>query len=777
MDALIRTINELQDAFATVNYTELNLPQIVVVGAQSSGKSSVLESFVGRDFLPRGSGIVTRRPLVLQLIQEKRHRPVAPPARDGSIRLDTSEDWGEFLHTGNAKFTDFEQIRAEIIKETDRVTGANKGISPKPIRLTIHSPNVLNLTLVDLPGITKVPVGDQPKDIEKLIVNMIRHFVENPNSIILAVTAANTDIANSDALKLASRVDPQGTRTLGVLTKLDLMDSGTNCMDVLTGQILPLRLGYVGLVNRSQHDINTNEPMSYAREKERQFFREHPNYSQIANRLGTPYLAKTLNALLLKHIRNTLPEIKHKIQEDLIRQQKELALLGDQMVDKQPSALLLNLLQRYADAFRDAVNGRAQEIGMHELQGGARISHIFTENYMKVISEIDPCEGLSGQDIRTAMKNSTGPRPALFVSENGFELLVRMQVHRLEAPSSQCAELVLEELLRIALTSDHVLQRFPTLRSRVTEVATQYIRSRLRPTTEFIHTLVEIDSSYVNTAHPDFVGGTRALHEMMEKMVAVAEEKAEKEYEAKRQQRQIQQAEQAALQAARAAARQHQEMQQQSSHAGGHMPASRQQQQQQRNAQSDSEQPDNRRHGPGGLLSNIFGGGRRKEERKDEKPAVEISNPYNTMHVQGKDNRFGPVQPEESSLRPLAPFERKESIHLNEVPGNITMKDELSRKEHYETEMIRSVLYSYFDILRQNMMDTIPKDVMHLLVNNVCSTLESVLVRELYQPQLLGELLEEDSNVAGQREALMKRMSVLKAAATAIARVDEMSLA
>lgn len=132
-------------------------------------------------------------------------------------------EWGEFLHLPGQKFHDFAKIRDEIVRDTEKMTGKNAGISPNPINLRIFSPNVLTLTLVDLPGLTKVPVGDQPRDIERQIREMLLKFISKPNAIILAVTAANTDLANSDGLKMARDVDPEGTRTIGVLTKVDLM--------------------------------------------------------------------------------------------------------------------------------------------------------------------------------------------------------------------------------------------------------------------------------------------------------------------------------------------------------------------------------------------------------------------------------------------------------------------------------------------------------------------------------------------------------------------------
>ncbi|KAI5279716.1 vacuolar protein sorting-associated protein 1, partial [Ascosphaera aggregata] len=295
--ALISLVNKLQDVFTTVGVQNpIDLPQIVVVGSQSSGKSSVLENIVGRDFLPRGSGIVTRRPLVLQLI----NRPATARTPNDEV-LDTSDkeanldEYGEFLHIPGQRFYDFNKIRDEIVRETEAKIGRNAGISPAPINLRIYSPNVLTLTLVDLPGLTKVPVGDQPRDIERLIRDMVMKQISKPNAIILAVTAANQDLANSDGLKLAREVDPEGQRTIGVLTKVDLMDEGTDVVDILAGRVIPLRLGYVPVVNRGQRDIENKRAISYALEHEKNFFESHKAYRNKASYCGTPYLARKLN--------------------------------------------------------------------------------------------------------------------------------------------------------------------------------------------------------------------------------------------------------------------------------------------------------------------------------------------------------------------------------------------------------------------------------------------------------------------------------------------------
>ena len=147
--------------------------------------------------------------------------------------------------------------------------------------------------------------------------------------MILAVSAANVDLANSEALKLARSVDPQGRRTIGVLTKLDLMDAGTNALDILTGRIYPLKLGFIGVVNRSQADINNDKPLTDALDSESEFFRNHAAYRNIAHKNGTKYLARTLNQVLMNHIRDKLPDMKARLNTLMGQAQQELNSFGD----------------------------------------------------------------------------------------------------------------------------------------------------------------------------------------------------------------------------------------------------------------------------------------------------------------------------------------------------------------------------------------------------------------------------------------------------------------
>lgn len=323
-NSIISINNIFLDVFGAIGHQSIDLPQITVVGSQSAGKSSVLENIVGRDFLPRGSGIVTRRPLVLQLYCIGNDTPIERNPDEAN----KGEEWGEFLHLPGQRFYDFAEIREEIKRETERVTGRNKGISNQTINLKIFSPHVLNLTLVDLPGITKVPTGDQPEDVEEQIRHMCMSFISNPNAIILAVTAANSDLANSDGLKMARAVDPDGERTIGVLTKVDIMDQGTDCADILSNRVVPLRRGYIAVVNRSQKDIQDNVPIRQGLVKEMAYFQSHQKYRSMLTKCGTTHLARSLNQILMMHIRDVLPEIKSKISQMMADVQMSIDALG-----------------------------------------------------------------------------------------------------------------------------------------------------------------------------------------------------------------------------------------------------------------------------------------------------------------------------------------------------------------------------------------------------------------------------------------------------------------
>ncbi|KAL4714406.1 hypothetical protein ACJJTC_017701 [Scirpophaga incertulas] len=692
MEALIPVINKLQDVFNTVGADAIQLPQIIVLGTQSSGKSSVIESLVGRSFLPRGPGIVTRRPLILQLVYSPKDSKEHRSAEEGTVNL---EEWGKFLHTKDKIYPDFDHIRQEIERETDRMAGSNKGICPEAINLKIYSTKVVNLTLVDLPGITKVPIGDQPEDIENQIRNLIIKYISNPNSIILAVTAANTDMATSEAIKMAKEVDPDGRRTLAVVTKLDLMDAGTDAIDILCGRVIPVKLGIIGVVNRSQQDIIDKKSIMDALKDEATYLQR--KYPTIATRNGTPYLAKTLNRLLMHHIRDCLPELKVRVNVMISQFQSLLNSYGEDVSDK--SQTLLQIITKFASAYCSTIEGTARNIETTELCGGARICYIFHETFGRTLDSIHPLVGLSRMDILTAIRNATGPRPALFVPEVSFELLVKRQIRRLEDPSLRCVELVHEEMQRIVQHCGTEVQqemlRFPRLHQRIVDVVTQLLRTRLPATNSMVENLVAIELAYINTKHPDFHREAALVSGLLKSADGITDESP--------------------------------------------------------------------------ML--------RKPPRATPSPVVTMFKHMpaitdGTEHKSQSQNSDSPTtpqmngSPENKALTPQKPVNL-----LPEVPSHTSRK--LSEREQHDCDVIERLIKSYFYIVRKSIQDSVPKAVMHFLVNYVKDNLQSELVTHLYKSDQAESLLNESEHVAQRRKEAADMLKALQRAGQIISEIRE----
>ncbi|TVY33560.1 Dynamin-related protein [Lachnellula occidentalis] len=796
---LLGIVNKLQDlVFNTIGNDSLDLPQIVVVGSQSSGKSSVLENIVGRDFLPRGSGIVTRRPLILQLINVPSEED-APEAHTADA-VATQPEWAEFHHIPSRRFTDFQDVKREIENETARIAGNNKGINRSPINLKIYSPHVLSLTLVDLPGLTKVPIGDQPTDIEKQTRNLISEYIAKPNSIILAVSPANVDIVNSEALKLARHVDPLGRRTIGVLTKIDLMDHGTNALDILSGRVYPLKLGFIGVVNRSQQDIQGNKSLAEALKSESDFFKHHPAYRNMANRCGTQFLAKSLNQTLMAHIRERLPDIKARLNTLMGQTQQELASYGDMHFSgkEHRGSLVLQLMTRFASSFISSIDGTSTEISTKELCGGARIYYIFNSVFGNSLETIDPTTNLSALDIRTAIRNSTGPRPSLFVPELAFDLLVKPQIKLLEVPSQRCVELVYEELIKICHTCGSTeLSRFPRLQAKLIEVVSDLLRERLGPASNYVESLNCIQRAYINTNHPNFLGAAAA-------MSSVVSNKQDKE-----RKRLLQEERE------RRDRRKHKELgtngadtpEDEDEGAEPQIETLASRKQLHKGARSMS--PAIRENGISGLASTMNGVRSGSPPRFNGQAAGGARDSF-LNYFFGKDGALpaggaggaSAVQNNQSLGRHVSQSTepsfsqsiRRQEERVHRTPAQQSREDDyelgraqrdydynspfgnnnepaLTDREAMETELIRALISSYFNIVRESIADQVPKAVMHLLVNHSKDVVQNRLVSELYKESLFEELLYEDDAVKKEREKCEKLLKTYREAATIVGEV------
>ncbi|KAH9787453.1 Dynamin-related protein 1B [Citrus sinensis] len=452
MDNLITLVNKIQRACTALgDHGEESalptlwdsLPSIAVVGGQSSGKSSVLESVVGKDFLPRGSGIVTRRPLVLQL-----------------HKIQEGKEYAEFMHLPRKRFNDFAAVRKEISDETDRETGRSKAISTVPIHLSIFSPN-----------------DGQPESIVQDIENMVRSYIEKPNCIILAISPANQDLATSDAIKISREVDPRGDRTFGVLTKIDLMDKGTDAVDILEGKSYKLRYPWIGVVNRSQADINKSVDMIAARRREHEYFKNSPEYGHLTDRMGSEYLGKVLSKHLETVIKSRIPGLQSLISKTISELEAELTRLGKPIANDAGGKLYttMEISRAFDQIFKEHLDGVRP--------GGDKIYGVFDNQLPAGLKRLQFDKHLSMDNVRKLITEADGYQPHLIAPEQGYRRLIESCLVTIRGPAEAAV--------------DAELKQYPTLRVEVGNAAIQSLERMRDESRRATLQLVDMECCYL----------------------------------------------------------------------------------------------------------------------------------------------------------------------------------------------------------------------------------------------------------------------------------------
>jgi replication fork clamp-binding protein CrfC len=502
MNSLISLINKLQEILTVSQLKyKINLPQIICIGSQSSGKSSIIESIIGKDFLPKGSGIITRRPIILQLINQKE-----------------GEDYCEFFLKPNEKITDFSKVTKEIILQTEKIAGKEKLISDKPIIMKIYSTKLIDLTLVDLPGLVKVPLKGQPENIDNQIKKIVLDFISNSNSIILAITPSNIDISNSDSLKIAREVDPYFTRTLGVISKVDLVENYKEFVNIIKNNVYPLKYGYIGVTCRTSKENLNNKSLDNQIQDEEDIYKEIDDYNDILNNLGIKNLTIKLKDLLTEKIKLSIPTIKENLNNIIFKKQKELKELGDEIIleDNEISmnTFLLSSVFKFTSKYKEFLNGDIINSNLNKTYiGAAKISKIFNQKFINEILSIDPLENLKDEEILIVIKNTNGLRPSLFVPEVAFEILVKQQIKKLEEPGLLCIKKVYDELINtINSISLPEIIRFKKLDTKIKELLIGIIDKCIPEVNEMIKNLIKIELAYINSSHPDFLNNKDELN-------------------------------------------------------------------------------------------------------------------------------------------------------------------------------------------------------------------------------------------------------------------------
>ncbi|CRG99226.1 dynamin-like protein, putative [Plasmodium relictum] len=697
MDKLVPIVNKLQNVLSSFISSEaLSLPHIAVVGAQSVGKTSLLESLVGLSFMPKGEDIVTRTPIIIQLTNSK--------SEECYCTLTYSDYENNKVEKHIDDFTILNQMLVDV---TEEITGGNKCIKETPIIIEIHKNDVLDLTLIDLPGLTKVPVGNQPYNVEEQIVNLVNKYIKNPNCIILAVSCANIDLANSDSLKMARSVDPKHERTIGVITKCDMVEKPEIWKKMISGSLYPLKKGFVAVVCRSQKDVDDNISIEESIKKEEEYFNQSidvSNQIECILECGIKNLAKKLNNILIEHIKNTVPFLKPKIDSLKSIEEERLLELGEPMENMNRSeylAVLVNYITKFSQQYQDIIDGKVfYKDRVDELKGGARIHYIFNDWYIKALNDFSPLEMLTDEEIRIAIRNSSGPRGALFVPESAFETLIKKLINCLKEPSLRCADQVYEELIKIVDNCKIPdMERFTNLKSAINEQVKILLKDCLQPTKEMIKNLMLIELSYINTSHPDF------LNEHFMKNVYDKDNDYVEESDSVLSAHKI---------------------------------------------------PNQKRDGQENINNINYSMTHHtfKEEAKiwkNKEDAKFFKNKEGTKITNINNNR------ENVFVLPV-------------IPDKIIPEYSSSSKEIIEIDLIKSLINNYFNIVRKHIADAVPKAIMHFMVNTSRKTMQKVLISNLHNDELFN-LFNECSSIKVKRNNCKKNLESLNQAIKMLAEI------
>ena len=351
---------------------------------------------------------------------------------------------------------------------------------------------------------TKVAVGDQPENIEEQIKSMIMEYIRPANTIILAVTPANQDLANSDALKLARQVDRDGDRTIGVITKLDLMDQGTDARNILENKFLPLKKGYIGVVNRSQKDIEERKDIKKALAAEKQFFINSP-YRSMVEKMGTKFLQQVLNRELSDHIKDKIPEIRSELLKKCREVEEELQKSGyEENTTSDHSRTIFRLLTDFVDEIFAGIDGNTDEVNTDKLMGGVLINRSFYSDFHKFFEDSLKWDDQLERDISVAIANSHGVKNPLFIPEKAFDKIVQKLLDQYEAPLITCVQHIREILEDVLNESMIVLNRYPRLKEEVMWLVKKEMDRNAKKAADQLLLHIEAQKAFMNTRHPDF---------------------------------------------------------------------------------------------------------------------------------------------------------------------------------------------------------------------------------------------------------------------------------
>jgi dynamin 1-like protein len=491
---ILSVANDINSIFSETtlveNKPELTLPRLVVVGTQSSGKSSVLTNIIGMDILPTGSNMVTRTPLDIRM-----HKLSA--SKEGWIEFGTYQ---QQLYTFEDKTPEWitemkipitipiptesevAKVKDFITHKTNELAGPTMNICATPIIMKIYSPNVPNLSLTDLPGLTMVACVDkgQPTDIKEKIEELVISYIKQPRTIIIAVMQARTDLETDLGLALIKKHDFDGKRTIGVLTKPDLMNYDTHVGEYLTNSIsknLMLTYGYYVVKNRSSKEVAELDIFK-GFEIEKSYFNTHPEYKKsiYKNNIGISNLVNNLSKILITSITEMIPSVMNEIMSLEMKLNQKLDRMGTSLPASKDGKL--STLNKYSSNFYykfiDSVESRGNSIN-----SGKLIKDIFVD-YRHALAGIKPFSNsliYNEEYFRRVASSFEGNHmsfhiPPIQVLEACMVDPDLRPILQLKELSTMCVESVCETLMDLIrnITVQEEFAQFPPLASHIMSI-------------------------------------------------------------------------------------------------------------------------------------------------------------------------------------------------------------------------------------------------------------------------------------------------------------------
>eukprot|EP00092_Neocalanus_flemingeri_P026987 GFUD01029268.1.p1 GENE.GFUD01029268.1~~GFUD01029268.1.p1 ORF type:complete len:718 (-),score=188.67 GFUD01029268.1:332-2485(-) len=499
LEILVQALSKLQDV--TGRCSDFMFPRIIAIGNQSAGKSSILEGIVGRPFLPRGSDIVTRCPLYVRLHQTKE-------GEEERAVFKKEEKFG----LEESHFDDFLKVRSEIERRTEKRVGTTKNISHDAIHLDIYSPKYPDLQFVDLPGFTKTNVRGQDENIEQQVLDLNMPFMKDENTIILAIQDATQDIGISEALKhaLSKDVDPHGLRTIGVLTKIDNLNSSSDKMrvvEILENKTKPLKLGYVGVVNRSQDEIDRNVDIERSKDNEQKVI-ESPDFSKIRTKLGIDYLRRFITMILAAKMKKMMPSLKQESLEELQSIKEQLVENGHASNDNVDyDDLIAQLVEKTIDKIRINLHGLDTKVNTETIGTGANMNEKIKKGAVKASKEARQTHSVEEfhRILKTGIRNTHAIRDNVFPEEIVLEIGVSLLTENYRKPFKELLDDSTEFLKNdVSGTLEHALKPYPKFHDLVTDILLGEIDTNKLKAEEYLDMQVDIHKRFINSEHVEF---------------------------------------------------------------------------------------------------------------------------------------------------------------------------------------------------------------------------------------------------------------------------------